>query len=114
MTALKKRFDEAQQRSFLPQLSFNPVRLPQPQDSEWKSQWGSALHLLLSMVRYPRKARRTGYFGRGMTAKPPEILKTMNLLNDPFVEDFDWFRGTSRAEANWKPSMPSKFDRTAD
>lgn len=100
MNALKKRFEEAQQRSFLPQLSFNRVSLPQPQDSAWKSQLGSALHLLLSIVRYPRKACRNGtYFARGMTAKPQDILKAMNLLKDPFVEDFDRFEARDRAEA---------------
>jgi len=100
MDALKKRFEGAQQRSFLPQLSFNRVSLPQPQDSAWKSQLGSALHLLLSIVRYPRKACKNGiYFARGMTAKPPEILKAMNLLNDPFVEVFDRFETRDRAEA---------------
>lgn len=100
MTALKKRFEEAQQRSFLPQLSFNRVSLPQPQDSAWKSQLGSALHLLLSIVRYPRKACRNGtYFARGMTAKPQDILKAMNLLKDPFVEGFDRFEARDRAEA---------------
>ncbi len=83
-------------RSFLPQLSFSRVSLPQPQDSAWKSQLGSALHLLLSIVRYPRKACKNGsYFARGMTAKPPEILKAMNLLNDPFVEVFDRFEAGS-------------------
>ncbi len=100
MDALKKRFEGAQKRSFLPQLSFSRVSLPQPQDSAWKSQLGSALHLLLSIVRYPRKACKNGsYFARGMTAKPPEILKAMNLLNDPFVEVFDRFEARERAEA---------------
>jgi hypothetical protein len=99
MVALKKRFEGAQQRSFLPQLSFNRVSLPQPQDSAWKSQLGSALHLLLSIVRYPRKACKDAtYFARGMKAKPPDILKAMNLLNDPFVEVFDRFESKGRAE----------------
>lgn len=100
MDALKKRFEGAQQRSFLPQLSFNRVSLPQPQDSAWKSLLGSALHLLLSIVRYPRKACKNGiYFARGMTAKPPDILKAMSLLNDPFVEIFDRYEARDRAEA---------------
>jgi hypothetical protein len=99
MDALKKRFEGAQQRSFLPQLSFNRVSLPQPQDSAWKSQLGSAVHLLLSIVRYPRKAcKNASYFARGMKAKPPEILKAMNILNDPFVEVFDRFEARERAE----------------
>ena len=99
MDALKKRFEGAQQRSFLPQLSFNRVSLPQPQDSAWKSQLGSALHLLLSIVRYPRKACKDAtYFARGMKAKPPDILKAMNLLNDPFVKVFDRFESRGRAE----------------
>jgi hypothetical protein len=101
MDALKKRFEGAQKGSFLPQLSFNRVSLPQPQDSAWKSQLGSALHLLLSIVRFPRKACKNGsYFGRGMTAKPPDILKAMNLLNDPFVAVFDRFEAKERAEAD--------------
>ncbi len=100
MNALKKRFEGAQKGSFLPQLSFNRVSLPQPQDSAWKSQLGSALHLLLSIVRFPRKACKNGsYFARGMTAKPPEILKAMNLLSDPFVGVFDRFEAKERAEA---------------
>lgn len=96
--ALKKRFQEAQERSFLPQLSFNRISLPQPQDAEWKSQLGSALHLLLSIVRYPRKACRTG-FAQGMTAKPTQIIKVMDVLNDPFVKDFDRPDARGRAEA---------------
>ncbi len=60
MDALKKRFEGAQHRAFLPQLSFSRVSLPQPQDSAWKSQLGSALHLLLSIVRYPEKRARAG------------------------------------------------------
>lgn len=100
MEALKKRFDEAQNKSFLPQLSFNRVSLPQTQDSAWKSQLGSALHLLLSIARYPRKACRNGaFFARGMTARPPDILKAMNLLDDPFIEVFDRFGAKERAES---------------
>lgn len=99
MVALKKRFEEAQQRSILPQLSFTRVSLPQPQDSAWKSQLGSALHLLLSVVRYPRKASRNGmYFARGMTAKPLDILKAMNVLSDSFLEKFDGYDARDRAE----------------
>lgn len=99
MGALKKRFEDAQQRSFLPQLSFNRVSLPQPQDSAWKSQLGSALHLLLSVVRYPRKASRNGvYFGRGVATKPVQILAAMNILDDPFVKIFDHGETKSRAE----------------
>lgn len=99
MDALKKRFEGALQRSFLPQLSFNRVSLPQPQDSAWKSQLGSSLHLLLSIVRFPRKACKNGiYFARGVTAKPPVILKAMNLLNDPFVEIFDRDDASEQAE----------------
>jgi hypothetical protein len=99
MSALRKRFEEAQQRSFLPQVSLNRVSLPQPQDSAWKSQLGSALHLLLSIVRYPRKASRNGpYFARGMSAKPQQILSAMNLLNDPFIEHFDKADARDRAE----------------
>jgi hypothetical protein len=100
MSAIKKRFEAAEQRPFLPQLSFNRVSLPQPHDSAWKSQLGSALHLLLSIVRYPRKACKNGvYFARGMKAKPHEILKAMNLLNDPFVEAFDRNDAKERAES---------------
>lgn len=100
MAALKKRFEEAQQKSFLPQLSFNRVSLPQPQDTAWKSQLGSALHLLLSIIRYPRKASRNGiYFARGMTAKPPQILKAMNLLDDPFTTIFDQSAARDKAES---------------
>lgn len=100
MSALKKRFEEAQQRSFLPQLSFNRVSLPQPQDSAWKSQLGSALHLLLSIVRYPRKACKNGpYFARGMKAKPTQIIKAMDLLSDPFIKDFEKSDARDRAEA---------------
>jgi hypothetical protein len=99
MDALKKRLEGALQRSFLPQLSFNRVSLPQPQDFSWKTKLGSALHLLLSIVRYPRKAcKNATYFARGMKAKPPDILKAMNILNDPFVEDFDRFESREKAD----------------
>ena len=100
MNALKHRFEEAQHRSFLPDLSFNRVSLPQPQDSTWKSQLGSALHLLLSIARYPRKACRNGpYFARGMKAKPKQILDAMNLLDDPFLKTFNDSNAEERAEA---------------
>src|SRR5207244_1179409 len=103
MAALKARFEEAKQRSFLPQLSFTRVSLPQPEDSEWKSHLASALHLLLSIVQYPRKACRNGrYFAQGMTAKPRQILKAMNLLDDPFIEKFDKYEAESIAEAELK------------
>lgn len=98
--ALKKRFEEAQNKSFLPQLSFNRVSLPQTQSSAWKSQFGSALRLLLSIARYPRKACCNGaFFARGLTARPPDILKAMNLLDDPFIEVFDHFGAKERAES---------------
>ena len=110
MTALKKRFEKAEQRSFLPQLSFNPVRLPQPQDSEWKSQWGSALHLLLSIVRYPRKARRNVvYFARGMTAKPPQILNTMNLRMTRLSRNSTGLRHKKGLRRNWKRLIPLRI-----
>lgn len=100
MHALKHRFEQAEARSFLPQLSFTRVSLPQPQDTAWKSQLGSALHLLLSIVRYPRKACRNGpYFARGMTAKPPQILAAMNVLNDPFIDRFEKYEAKDIAEA---------------
>lgn len=100
MAALKKRLDEAQKRPFLPQLSFNCVSLPSPQDSTWKSSLGSAVHLLLNIARYPRKACKNGtYFARGMATKTPDILKAMNLLNDPFVDVFDRFESRERAES---------------
>jgi DNA-binding transcriptional ArsR family regulator len=100
MAALQHRFEEAQHRSFLPDLSFNRVSLPQPQDSTWKSQLGSALHLLLSIARYPRKACRNGpYFARGMKAKPKQILDAMNLLDDPFLKAFDRSDAEEQAEA---------------
>ncbi|MCC7338618.1 MAG: hypothetical protein IT422_26285 [Pirellulaceae bacterium] len=99
MDTLKKRFEGAQQRSFLPDLSFTRISLPQPQNDTWKSQLGSSLHLLISIVRYPRKACRNGrYFSQGMSAKPRDILKAMNVLNDPFVEAFDRFEAQERAE----------------
>ena len=63
----------------------------------------SALHLLLSIVRYPRKACRNGpYFARGMTAKPLDIVKAMNLLDDPFVEEFDGRDAKDIAEVELK------------
>jgi hypothetical protein len=100
MATLKRRLGEAQQRPFLPQLSFNCVSLPSPQDSSWKSKLGSAVHLLLSIARYPRRACKNGtYFARGMATKTPDILKAMNLLNDPFVDVFDRFEAKDRAEA---------------
>ena len=99
MADLKRRFEGAQHRSFLPELSFTRISLPQPQNDTWKSQLGSSLHLLLSIVRYPRKACRNGrYFSQGMAAKPRDILKAMNVLNDPFVEAFDRFEAQERAE----------------
>jgi hypothetical protein len=99
MLALKQRFEQAEARSFLPQLSFTRVSLPQPQDTAWKSQLGSALHLLLSIVRYPRKAcRNVPYFARGMTAKPQQILAAMNVLNDPFLDRFEKYEAKGIAE----------------
>ncbi len=100
MLALKDRFKRAEARSFLPQLSFTRVSLPQPQDTAWKSQLGSALNLLLSIVRYPRKAcRNRPYFARGMTAKPQQILAAMNVLNDPFIDCFEKYESRDIAEA---------------
>ena len=97
--AIKARFREAHERPVLPKLSFNRVSLPQPQDSAWKSQLGSALHLLISIVRYPRKARKNGiFFAKGMETKPLDILKAMNVLNDPFVEVFESFEAKDQAE----------------
>ena len=90
MTDLRKRFEEAQQRSFLPKLSFCRVSLPpQSQAPSWKSQLGSAFHLLLSIVRYPRKAYENGqFFGRGTKVQPMHILTAMNVLDDPFTACF--------------------------
>ena len=104
MEAIKARLAEAQIGSFLPQLSFNSVGLPQPENSAWKSQLGSALHLLLSIARYPRKAVQNGlYFGRGMKAKPLEIVKSMNVLNDPFIRLYE----KGRAEDTAKEELAS-------
>lgn len=100
MDDLKTRFEQALTGTFLPQLSFTQVSLPQPQDATWKSHLGSALHLLFSVARYPRKAAKNGvYFARGMSAKPAEILKAMNPLNDPFVEAFEQGNAEALAEA---------------
>jgi hypothetical protein len=100
---LKKRFEEAQRRVFLPQLSFNRISLPLPQDAAWKSQFGSALHLLLSIVRYPRKACRNGAnFARGMTSKPFHIINAMDVANDSIIKDFERADARGRAEAELK------------
>lgn len=99
MGDLKSRFEKAQTRSFLPKLAFSTISLPQPQTAEWKSQFGTALHLLLSIVRYPRKACQSGmYFGRGVKAKPDDILKAMDVLADPFVSQFASSQAATRAE----------------
>ena len=101
MAALRKRFEEAQRRSFVPKLSFTRVTLPQPLQTAWKSQLGSALHLLLSIVRYPRKACRNGpYFARGMKAKPLQILDAMNVLDDPFIRDYARSDAEDRADSD--------------
>jgi hypothetical protein len=102
MTALKARFEAAtaEQRSFLPQLSFSRVSLSLPEDSEGKAVFRSSLHLLLSIVQYPRKAFiNARYFAQGMRAKPLEILKAMNVLDDPFVGKFGQYDVQDMAEA---------------
>ncbi len=116
MLALKHRFEQAEARSFLPQLSFTRVSLPQPQDAAWKSQLGAALNLLLSIVRYPRKACRNGpYFARGMTAKPQQILATMNVLNDPFIDCLEKYEAKDMAEADLERTDEIQAsDATAD
>lgn len=101
MDTFRSRLEKAQQRSFLPQVSFTKVSLPLPHEAAWTSDLGSAFHLLLSIIRYPRKACLNGpYFGRGLEARPDQILESMNVLSDPFINRFQDHGARGVAEAD--------------
>jgi len=113
MADLHKRFVRAQSKPFLPQVSLTKVSLPHPQGNTWVSQFGAAYNLLLSIIRYPRKAHQSGpFFGRGLQAKPEEILKAMNVLNDPFALRFDERGAKQQAEDDL--ALCDQIDKSED
>ena len=83
---LAKDLIDLRQGNVLPKLSYMEIRFTPGEETDWRFQWGQAFTLLESIAQYPRNLLTTSSPMRGLSTRLRDLLNTMNVLDDPFVE----------------------------
>lgn len=83
---LKVRLGKASREILIPQISRVQVSFKPAQGSQWESNWGMALTLLIAVAEFPRKALTDLFFLRGLRIKTEHLLDAMNVYSDYIVE----------------------------
>lgn len=104
---VRLRLETALRGNILPKLSYLHTSFDLKEESDNTSAWGTAYSLIKSIARYPIDVASSGiYFERYFkVVKGKNVLKAMDIFNDPRLKDEQFLKDWQRAKKEELPKL---------